>query len=128
MHTLLLFLVTSVIIIILFLLIGFSHATRKWLQQYRAVFTKRAIHFKRFYIGAVCQLLPLFIIICSLVICETLVSQYDNEDSLHLTLETTSLTDNRTIFHAEFINQSLPLEVETKHYACFGLIIFCLFL
>ncbi|XP_019852385.1 PREDICTED: ATP-binding cassette sub-family A member 3-like [Amphimedon queenslandica] len=88
----------------------FNHATGKWLQQYRAILTKRAIHFKRFYIGAVCQLLPLFIIICSLVISETLVSQYHSDRSFHLTLEKASLTDNRTIFHAAFVNQSLPFE------------------
>lgn len=101
----------TVLFIVTLLFIDLSYSTRKWLQQYRAIIVKRSIHFRRFYIGAVCQFLPLLTIAISLIICETFVAQFVSDKSIHLTIENTSPSDNRSLFQASFVNGSLPLEV-----------------
>lgn len=83
---------------------------RKWLQQYRAMITKRCLNFIRFHVGVLWQLLlPLVFVILGLALAVTIRSHHHSDPTRVLMLRNSAPSENLTLFHAAFVNTSTAL-------------------
>ena len=89
-----------------------------WIQQFRAVFIKRLRNSFRNWLAVIWQLiLPITFILLALVLVEVSPTGESNDPKRALTLENSALTNNVTIFWAQFDNgtSTVDLSVSSKY-------------
>lgn len=92
-----------------------NYNPKLWLQQYRAMFIKRYINFKRFHMGVIWQLLlPLLFVVMGLVLGGTINSNYASDPRRALMLSNSAPSTNLTLFHALFVDSKLPFSIEVS--------------
>ena len=85
------------------------------MQQYKAMFIKRYINFKRFQVGLIWQILfPVVFVIMGLMLAAIINTAYEDDPKRAMTLPLSAPSNNMTLFFGRFIQSPLPFNVEVS--------------
>ena len=104
----------------IFTYLDYSNEVKKWLQQYRAMFIKRYINFKRFRVGLFCQVvLPMLFVVIGLVVVAVVALPDDLDPPRSLDIKTSSPNSmNITLFFGQFGGKEFPFIPEVCACIC----------
>ena len=96
-----------------------SDEAKKWLQQYRAMFVKRFINFKRFRVGLFCQVvLPMLFVVVGLVVVSVIILVNDSDPPRSLNIRNSAPnSSNITFFLGQFGSKTFPFTQEVMFMA-----------
>ena len=81
-----------------------------WFQQFYAMFLKRLYNSFRFWVALIWQfILPLSFVLWALILARTLPGFNSDEPPRDLTIDLSSISNNRTFFHAMFGNEDIDV-------------------
>ena len=105
--------------------LGQQELKPNWLQQFRAIFTKRYLNFWRFKTGWVWLLiLPAVFVAVGLSLAATIITHHVNDNSREMSLQASAPSSNITLFWGEFADDvGVPFSLKVSGtyctYVCF---------
>ena len=83
-----------------------------WFQQFYAMFLKRLYNSFRFWVALIWQfVLPLSFVLWAMILAKTLPGFNSDEPPRDLTINLSSISNNRTFFYAKFGNDDIDVSV-----------------